>query len=57
MSRSLARRVTIDEYLEHCTGKTEYFHGRMVVGDLELFVGVKELAENIAKTNDDPADV
>jgi len=27
----IARRVTLDEYLEHCAGKTEYVNGKIMV--------------------------
>ena len=42
--RIIARRITTDEYLEHCAGKTEYLNGKIMVGGTELFVGLKEFA-------------
>jgi hypothetical protein len=45
--RIIAKRITLDQYSEHCAGKTEYLNGRIMVGGTELFVGVKEFAESI----------
>jgi hypothetical protein len=43
----IARRITLDEYLNY-THKLEYIDGRLVTGPgIELFVGVKEFAESI----------
>lgn len=44
----LARRVTMEEFLNYMAGKLEYIQGRMVTGSgIELFVGVEEFAESI----------
>ena len=43
----IARRITLNEYLDHCAGKTEYLNGKIMVDRTELFVGVKEFAESI----------
>ncbi len=47
----IARRITLDEYLEHCSGKTEYLNGKIMVDGTELFVSVKEFDESTMKIN------
>ena len=43
----IARRITVDEYLNYM-GKLEYVDGRLETGPgIELFVGVKEFAESM----------
>lgn len=47
--RIVARRVTLDEFLDYLAGKLEYINGRIVNGlGIELFVGVKEFPESIS---------
>jgi hypothetical protein len=38
----IATRITLDEYLEHCAGKTEYLNGKIMVDGTELFVAVED---------------
>ena len=46
--RIIARRITLDEFLNYVAGKLEYIKGRILTGSgVELFVGVKEFTESI----------
>lgn len=45
--RIVARRITLDEFLDYVAGKLEYINGRILTGSIELFVGVKEFPESI----------
>jgi hypothetical protein len=45
--RIIARRITLDEFINYM-GKLEYIKGRIVTGSgIELFVSVKEFPESI----------
>ena len=51
--RIIARRVTMDEFLDYWAGKLEYIKGRIVTGSgIEFFVGVNEFAESMREEND-----
>ncbi len=46
--RIIARRITLDEFLNFVAGKLDYIKGRILTGSgVELFVGVKEFTESI----------
>ena len=46
--RIIARRITLDEFLNFVAGKLDYIKGGILTGSgVELFVGVKELTESI----------
>ena len=43
----IARRATVDEYLEY-TNKVEYINGRMITGPgVELFLGIEQFPKAI----------
>ena len=43
----IARRATVDEYLEYI-GKVEYINGRMITGSgVELFLGIEQFPKAI----------
>lgn len=45
--QNIARRATVDEYLEY-TSKIEYMDGRMITGPgVELFLGVEQFPKAI----------